>query len=266
MRHCLGWRYTTDKHHTARKCRHIRTVSALRQRLSIISLWGPLLSNLRAVCNSTPTLLDPCLTSLTTAATDDIHWTLVRENFVGRRCRPRRPVSSSTAHSAFGIERVMRLALDTARAHATKLVITHSMRNASPKVVLDFPHVAWVKILGDAMTVRMVIPPQPSRTHGPNRLTCISDPLMGIAPTLTRRERIILHSSARSTSAVDLLHGCRQRHRQGCHRSGRRQRCLSRFGDKESSQQLIACVERGCGDGMRQHVDVTDIVVGEMRL
>ncbi|MEM9145646.1 MAG: tartrate dehydrogenase [Pseudomonadota bacterium] len=149
-----------------------------------VTLWGLRL----AICqpfdqyaNVRPTRMLPGITSPLRGVTGpELDWVIVRENSegeyagVGGRAHQDSPLEVATDVAMFtraGVERIMRFAFGLARSrprkHLTVVTKSNAQRHAmvmwdeiAAAVAVEFPDVAWDKMLVDAMTMRMVIRPE----------------------------------------------------------------------------------------------------------
>ena len=149
-----------------------------------VTLWGLRL----AICQSfdqyanvRPTRVLPGITSpLRGVAGSELDWVIVRENsegeYAGQGGRTHRglPDEIATEVAIFtrsGVERIMRFAFELARSRPRKLLTVVTKSNAqrhgmvlwdeiAAEVAVNYPDVAWDKMLVDAMTVRMTLQPQ----------------------------------------------------------------------------------------------------------
>jgi len=199
-----------------------------------ITLWGLRL----AICqpfdqyaNVRPTRLLPGIQSplrgVETAA--DLDWVIVRENtegeYAGQGGRSHRglPEEVATEVSIFtraGVARIMRFAFALAQSRPRKLLTVVTKSNAqrngmvmwdeiAAEVALEFPDVAWDKMLVDAMTVRMTMKPRSIDTVVATNLHAdiLSDLAaalagsMGIAPTAN------LNPERKFPSMFEPIHG-----------------------------------------------------------
>ncbi|KAK9452571.1 hypothetical protein V1511DRAFT_528391 [Dipodascopsis uninucleata] len=149
-----------------------------------ISLWGLLLAlrgPMQLYANIRPVKIFRGTKSyLRDVEIGDIDWVLVRENSEGEysghggRSHVGQPWETATEVAIFtrvGVERIIRLAFETARSrprkHLTVVTKSNSLRNGlvlwdevAKEVSLEYPDVQWDKMLVDAMTVRMVSKPK----------------------------------------------------------------------------------------------------------
>jgi len=198
-----------------------------------ITLWGLRLAicqGLDQYVNLRPTHILRGLSSpLRDCKPGDLDWAIVRENtegeYAGHGGRAHRglPEEVATETSIFtrsGVTRVMRFAFELARNRPRKLLTVVTKSNAqrhgmvlwdeiAAEVAMDFPDVAWDKMLVDAMTTRMVGKPSSIDTvvatnlHA-DILTDLAAALagsLGIAPTAN------LNPQRRFPSMFEPIHG-----------------------------------------------------------
>jgi tartrate dehydrogenase/decarboxylase / D-malate dehydrogenase len=153
-----------------------------------ITLWGLRL----AICqpfdqyaNVRPTRVLPGITSpLRTVKQEELDWVIVRENSegeyagVGGRVHQGSPLEAATDVAMFtraGVERIMRFAFRLAQSRPRKLLTVVTKSNAqryamvmwdeiATEIASEFKEVTWDKMLVDAMTMRMVMRPETSRS------------------------------------------------------------------------------------------------------
>jgi tartrate dehydrogenase/decarboxylase/D-malate dehydrogenase len=149
-----------------------------------ITLWGlrlPICQGFDQYANVRPTRILPGITSpLRHVGPGDLDWVIVRENSEGEysghggRAHKGLPEEVGTEVAIFtriGVTRIMRYAFKLAQGRPRKFLTVVTKSNAqrhgmvmwdeiAAEVALEFPDVAWDKMLVDAMTVRMTLKPQ----------------------------------------------------------------------------------------------------------
>jgi tartrate dehydrogenase/decarboxylase / D-malate dehydrogenase len=149
-----------------------------------ITLWGlrlPICQGFDQYANVRPTKILPGIKSpLADVKMGDLDWVIVRENSEGEysgnggRAHRGMPEEVGTEVAIFtrvGVTRIMRYAFKLAQSRPRKFLTVVTKSNAqrhgmvmwdeiAAEVALEFPDVAWDKMLVDAMTVRMTLKPK----------------------------------------------------------------------------------------------------------
>jgi tartrate dehydrogenase/decarboxylase/D-malate dehydrogenase len=149
-----------------------------------VTLWGlrlPICQGFDQYANVRPTRILPGITPpLRNCGPGDLDWIIVRENSEGEysghggRAHKGLPEEVGTEVAIFtrvGVTRIMRYAFKLAQSRPRKFLTVVTKSNAqrhgmvmwdeiAAEVALEFPDVAWDKMLVDAMTVRMTLNPK----------------------------------------------------------------------------------------------------------
>lgn len=198
-----------------------------------ITLWGLRL----AICQSfdqyanvRPTRVLPGIASPLRGVTGgELDWVIVRENsegeYAGQGGRTHRglPEEIATEVAIFtrsGVERIMRFAFELARSRPRKFLTVVTKSNAqrhgmvlwdeiAAEVAVNYPDVAWDKMLVDAMTVRMTLQPQSLDTIVATNLHAdiLSDLAAALAGSIGIAPTANLNPERRFPSMFEPIHG-----------------------------------------------------------
>ncbi|WP_338662121.1 tartrate dehydrogenase [Pararoseomonas sp. SCSIO 73927] len=246
-----------------------------------ITLWGlrlKICQGFDQYANIRPTRVLPGLTSpLRAVEPGDIDWVIVRENSEGEyaghggrahRGHPEEVATETAIFTRAGVERIMRVAFDIARARPRKLLTVVTKSNAqrhgmvmwddiAALVARDYPDVTWEKELVDAMAARMVRKPASIDTVVATNLHAdiLSDLAGAVAGSLGVAPTANLDPSRRAPSMFEPIHGSAfdimgkgVANPVATFWTGAMM--LEQLGEPDAAKALMAAVERVCADGV----------------
>ncbi|MDG1282555.1 MAG: tartrate dehydrogenase [Pseudorhodobacter sp.] len=246
-----------------------------------ITLWGlrlPICQGFDQYANVRPTKILPGIrTPLKDVGAGDLDWVIVRENSEGEysgnggrthRGMPEEVATEVSIFTRVGVERIMRYAFRLAQMRPRKRLTVVTKSNAqrfgmvlwdeiAAEVARDFPDVAWDKMLVDAMTVRMVLDPKSLDTIVATNLHAdiLSDLAGALAGSLGVAPTANIDPEGRFPSMFEPIHGS------AFDITGKgianpvatfwtAVQMLEHLGEVESSQRLMAAIEKACEAGI----------------
>ena len=198
-----------------------------------ITLWGLRLNICQPFdqyANVRPTRILPGIKSpLGGIAPEALDWLIVRENSEGEyagqggrshRGSPQEVATEVTIFTRVGVSRIMRFAFKAAQSRPRKLLTVVTKSNAqrhgmvmwdeiAAEVATEFPDVTWVKMLVDAMTMRMVLKPETLDTIVATNLHAdiLSDLAAALAGSLGIAATANLNPEGTFPSMFEPIHG-----------------------------------------------------------
>ena len=246
-----------------------------------ITLWGlrlPICQGFDQYANVRPTKILPGIrTPLKDVGAGDLDWVIVRENSEGEysgnggrthRGMPEEVATEVSIFTRVGVERIMRYAFRLAQMRPRKRLTVVTKSNAqrfgmvlwdeiAAEVARDFLDVAWDKMLVDAMTVRMVLDPKSLDTIVATNLHAdiLSDLAGALAGSLGVAPTANIDPEGRFPSMFEPIHGS------AFDITGKgianpvatfwtAVQMLEHLGEVESSQRLMAAIEKACEAGI----------------
>ncbi|WP_245215308.1 tartrate dehydrogenase [Pararoseomonas baculiformis] len=246
-----------------------------------ITLWGlrlKICQGFDQYANIRPTRVLPGLTSpLRAVEPGDIDWVIVRENSEGEyaghggrahRGHPEEVATETSIFTRAGVERIMRVAFDIARARPRKLLTVVTKSNAqkhgmvmwddiAAEVAQHYPDVTVEKELVDAMAARMVRKPASIDTVVATNLHAdiLSDLAGAVAGSLGVAPTANLDPSRRAPSMFEPIHGSAFdimgkgiANPVATFWTGAMM--LEHLGEPAAAKALMGAVERVCADGV----------------
>lgn len=198
-----------------------------------VTLWGLRLAicqGLDQYANIRPTrILQGISAPLRGKGPGDLEWMIVRENSEGEyaghggrvhRGRPEEVATEVAIFTRSAVTRIMRYAFRLAQSRKRKLLTVVTKSNAqrhgmvmwdeiAAEVALEFPDVAWDKMLVDAMTVRMTLHPESLDTIVATNLHAdiLSDLAGALAGSLGLAPTANIDPERRFPSMFEPIHG-----------------------------------------------------------
>jgi tartrate dehydrogenase/decarboxylase / D-malate dehydrogenase len=246
-----------------------------------ITLWGlrlPICQGFDQYANVRPTKILPGIrTPLKDVGAGDLDWVIVRENSEGEysgnggrthRGMPEEVATEVSIFTRVGVERIMRYAFRLAQMRPRKRLTVVTKSNAqrfgmvlwdeiAAEVARDFLDVTWDKMLVDAMTVRMVLDPKSLDTIVATNLHAdiLSDLAGALAGSLGVAPTANIDPEGRFPSMFEPIHGS------AFDITGKgianpvatfwtAVQMLEHLGEVESSQRLMAAIEKACEAGI----------------
>ena len=246
-----------------------------------VTLWGlrlPICQGFDQYANVRPTRILPGIKApLADVGPGDLDWVIVRENSegeyagMGGRAHRGLPEEVGTEVALFtrvGVTRIMRYAFSLAQSRQRKRLTVVTKSNAqrhgmvmwdeiAAEVSLDYPDVAWDKMLVDAMTVRMVKQPQSLDTIVATNLHAdiLSDLAGALAGSLGVAPTANIDPERRFPSMFEPIHGS------AFDIAGKgvanpvatfwtAVQMLEHLGEPGAAAQLMAGIEAVCADGI----------------
>jgi tartrate dehydrogenase/decarboxylase / D-malate dehydrogenase len=246
-----------------------------------ITLWGlrlPICQGFDQYANVRPTKILPGIrTPLKDVGAGDLDWVIVRENSEGEysgnggrthRGMPEEVATEVSIFTRVGVERIMRYAFRLAQMRPRKRLTVVTKSNAqrfgmvlwdeiAAEVARDFSDVVWDKMLVDAMTVRMVLDPKSLDTIVATNLHAdiLSDLAGALAGSLGVAPTANIDPEGRFPSMFEPIHGS------AFDITGKgianpvatfwtAVQMLEHLGEVESSQRLMAAIEKACEAGI----------------